>query len=171
MEFQQVNTIQSNTHLRQLVDDHIPTITSAVSLSLLLPSKTFFEEPDDDMLLCLGKKTSGGTDWTRTAAGLLWCRIWPPLISLPPPSKEEIKNDFALFKISFFFYETKVVITSKRSILMYNKILGLCMLLLWIFLQLTQSVGWPAIRLILLFLVYHIPYTRHILYLIYTNIW
>ena len=60
MEFQQVNTIQSNTHLRQLVDDHIPTITSAVSLSLLLPSKTFFEEPDDDMLLCLGKKRQVG---------------------------------------------------------------------------------------------------------------
>ena len=126
--------------------------------SLLLPSKTFFEEPDDDMLLCLGKKTSGGTDWTASAAGLLWCRIWPPLISLPP-SKEEIKNDFALFKISFFFYETKVVITSKKKYTyMYKKILGLCVLLLWIFLQLTPSMGWPAIRLILLFLVYQ-PYT------------
>ena len=160
MEFQQVNTIQSNTHLRQLVDDHIPTITSAVSLSLLLPSKTFFEEPDDDMLLCLGKKTSGGTDWT--AAGLLWCRIWPPLISLPP-SKEEIKNDFA--KISFFFYETKVVITSKRSILMYNKILGLCMLLLWIFFTInTKQLGW-------FYYFWYTIYRIGIFYTLYTNIW
>ena len=137
--------------------------------SLLLPSKTFFEEPDDDMLLCLGKKTSGGTDWTAASTGLLWCRIWPPLISLPP-SKEEIKNDFALFKISFFFYETKVVITSKRSMLMYKKkywVFACCFC--EFFLQLTQSVGWPAIRLILLFLVYHIPY-RHILYLIYQHL-
>ena len=133
MEFQQVNTIQSNTHLRQLVDDHIPTITSAVSLTLvafenLLRGAWWW------YAFVLREKTSGGTDWTAAASvGLLWCRIWPPLISLPPPSKEEIKNDFALFKISFFFYETKVVITSKRSILMYNKILGLCMLLWWIF--------------------------------------
>ena len=143
--------------MRQLVDDHIPTITSAVSLTLVA-----FEN------LLRGawwwyafvlREKNVRWDWLDC---FCWTSLMPnmtsPHFSLPP-SKEEIKNDFALFKISFFFYETKVVITSKRSILMYNKILGLCMLLLLIFLQLTQSdVGWPAIRLILLFLVYQ-PYT------------
>ena len=124
MEFQQVNTIQSNTHLRQLVDDHIPTITSAVSLTLVA-----FEN------LLRGawwwyafvlREKNVRWDWLDC---FCWTSLMPnmtsPHFSLPP-SKEEIKNDFALFKISFFFYETKVVITSKKEVY-------LCTTKYWVF--------------------------------------